>query len=531
MYCLKEFPDFKEKGVVVGFDARHNSQTYAKIAASVFISKGVTVYLFPSICATPHVPFTVLKTGARFGIMITASHNPKEDNGYKAYWGNGAQIVTPIDKYVQESIMENLAPWDCKPSDVDSSPLIKDAGKICWDAYFEKISSVLSKHKRFGTVIPPTKIVFTPMHGVAYRFIQRAFEAFGLEPVIPTVEQIEPDPEFPTAPFPNPEEKGTLKYAEATAEKAGVTIIIATDPDADRCTFSEYDKKTKKWKCFTGDEIGAIIAYRQFLDWKETHPNVPTSNLAMVNSAVSSRFIDLMAKKEGFHTSQTLTGFKWIGNKMLEYEKQGIDAVLGYEEAIGYCCNAKIGLDKDGISALSIVGELIALTYAKGKTMHELLEDIYKLYGYDVCHNSYFMCNEPETVKRIFDRLRTAGKGAKENEEYGDDYLRSATNPRTKRTYYVKTVRDLHVGYDSSSSDKKATLPTQPNAEMITYTFTDGAVMTLRTSGTEPKIKYYSELIGPNKEEMAKELEELVETIVEYFLEPEKNELEPPVVE
>ncbi|KAK2948550.1 Phosphoglucomutase [Blattamonas nauphoetae] len=517
MFVEKSFANAKEKGVVIGHDARHHSRTFAKIASAVFIKRGIPVYLFPSICATPHVPFTITQTGAVAGIMVTASHNPKADNGYKVYWANSAQIVSPTDKHIQDSILENLQPWEVSEKDVDGSPLIRDAGAVCWEAYNKKVAATLSKKVRFGREIPQQKILYTAMHGVGYGFVKDIFKAFGLLEPVPCDEQVQPDPNFPTAPFPNPEEKGTLNLAQAKAESLGIPIVLATDPDADRCTFAEYQKDEKKWRRFTGDEIGAIFAYRQLTDWKEGHPNADMSKVAMVNSAVSSRFIDVMGKKEGFVTAQTLTGFKWIGNKMLDLEKEGIEPLLGYEEAIGYCLGPHIIVDKDGISACGVAGELIALVYAEGKTMAQYLDEIYQKYGYTVSNNSYLYCYEPPTITKIFNRIRSMGTGTE------DKYLRVVEHGGKK--WEVKDLRDLHTGYDSSTADKKATLPIQPDAEMLTYTFTNGANVTLRTSGTEPKIKWYSELSGANRAEIQAELDALIAALVEVCLQPKENNL------
>eukprot|EP00770_Monocercomonoides_exilis_P010149 MONOS_10098.1-p1 / transcript=MONOS_10098.1 / gene=MONOS_10098 / organism=Monocercomonoides_exilis_PA203 / gene_product=phosphoglucomutase (PGM) / transcript_product=phosphoglucomutase (PGM) / location=Mono_scaffold00444:11540-13273(+) / protein_length=554 / sequence_SO=supercontig / SO=protein_coding / is_pseudo=false len=538
-YALSVFPDLKEKGVVIGFDARHHSSTFAKIAAAVWISKEVPVYLFPSCCATPHVPFTVRLTGAKVGIMVTASHNPKVDNGYKVYWANSAQIVSPTDKHIQQSILENLQPWDINVDGVTSSSLHKDAGAVCWASYCEKVASVLSKKRRFGTEIPQMKVVYTAMHGVGYRFIKDVFSAFGLMEPVPCEEQVQPDPDFPTAAFPNPEEKGTLDLAMKTAEKNSIPIVIATDPDSDRCTFVEWDEAKKAWHRFTGDEIGAIFAYRQLCDWKEAHPGESLAKIAMVNSAVSSRFIDVMGKKEGFHTAQTLTGFKWIGNRMLDFDqKEGIHAVFGYEEAIGYCLDSDIIVDKDGLSASATLAELIALTYMKDKkTMQQLLNEIYAEYGIAVSNNSYLLCYEPPTITKIFNRIRALGNGTETDlfdpsGKTGDaHYPKQLMHPETKKMLTISSVRDLHTGFDSTSADHVATLPVSPEAEMLTLTFTNGAVITVRTSGTEPKIKWYSELTGPNRDEVVRELQMVVDAVVENLLQPKVNNLLPPIVQ
>jgi phosphomannomutase len=370
------------------------------------------------------------------------------------------------------------------------------------------------------------------MHGVGYRFVKDAFQAFGLLEPVPTDQQVQPDPNFPTASFPNPEEKGTLDLAMQKAEKEGIKLVIATDPDADRCSFVEYNDKEKRWQRFTGDEIGAILANRQFQDWREANPTADPKTVAMVNSAVSSRFIDVMGRKEGFQTAQTLTGFKWIGNKMLDYNATGAcHAIFGYEEAIGYCLDSAIVVDKDGISASAVVGELMALVYAQGKTMKQHLDEIYAKYGIAVSNNSYLLCYDPPTITRIFNKIRVSGAGKPENATCGDTYPRRFVHPKTGSVFEVKDVRDLHTGYDSSTPDKKATLPTSTDSEMLTLTFTNGAAITIRTSGTEPKVKYYSELTGTDHARVTKELGELVETVIETCLEPSVNGLLPPVAQ
>uniref|UniRef100_A0A8C9TDZ9 Phosphoglucomutase 2 n=1 Tax=Scleropages formosus TaxID=113540 RepID=A0A8C9TDZ9_SCLFO len=522
-YLEKSFPDLKERGVVIGFDARAHpasggcSKRFATLAATVMISRGVPVYLFHDITPTPFVPFAVSHLSLCAGIMVTASHNPKQDNGYKVYWENGAQIIPPHDCGIASAISENLEPW---PQSWDenlalNSLLLKDPYEDMCREYFKAVQQHCF-HRDLNKS-SEVKFVHTSVHGVGHTFVQSVFKAFDLCPPFAVVEQKDPDPEFPTVKYPNPEEgEGVLTLSFALAEKEGATVVLANDPDADRLAVAEK-QKSGQWRVFSGNELGALLGWWLFRCWKERHPEpAALKDVYMLASTVSSKILRAIALKEGFHFEETLTGFKWMGNRAKQLLDQGKTMLFAFEEAIGYMCCPAV-LDKDGVSAAAITAELTSYLVTQGTTLTQKLNAIFDEYGYHISKNSYFICHDQDIIQQLFERLR--------------NYIGKDTYPKECGEFAVSAVRDLTTGYDSSQPDKKATLPTSRSSQMITFTFSNGGVATMRTSGTEPKIKYYTELCAApgnsDVKQLKAELDNLVDAIVQYFFEPEKNKLKP----
>lgn len=523
-YLEQCFTDLKQRGVVIGFDARAHpesggsSKRFASLAAAVLISRGVPVYLFSDITPTPYVPYTVSHLGLCAGVMVTASHNPKQDNGYKVYWANGAQIIPPHDKGIAAAIEENLEPWP-ESWDTDGalkSLLLKDPYQETHREYCQSIQ----KHcfHRELNKNSEVKIVHTSVHGVGHIFVQAAFKAFDLQPLYAVKEQKDPDPEFPTVKYPNPEEgEGVLTLSFALADKEGATVILANDPDADRLAVAEK-QKSGKWKVFSGNELGALLGWWIFQCWKQQKKEGKASikDVYMLSSTVSSKILCAIAVKEGFHFEETLTGFKWMGNRARELMDQGKTVLFAFEEAIGYMCCPAV-LDKDGVSAAAIAGEFISYLASKNITLSQQLTSIYEEYGYHITKNSYFICHNQETIKQLFERLR--------------NYSGETSYPKECGSFAVTAVRDLTTGYDSNQPDNKAVLPTSKSSQMITFTFANGGMATIRTSGTEPKIKYYTELCAApgnsDLNQLKTELDNLVDAIVQHFFQPEKNSLTP----
>uniref|UniRef100_A0A673CDL4 Phosphoglucomutase 2 n=1 Tax=Sphaeramia orbicularis TaxID=375764 RepID=A0A673CDL4_9TELE len=511
-YLEKSFGNLKERGVVIGYDARAHppsggsSKRFASLASAVFVSRGVPVHLFSDITPTPFVPFTVSHLGLCAGIMVTASHNPKQDNGYKVYWENGAQIVSPHDKGISKAIEENLEPWpeSWNTEEALKSSLLKDPYQDINTQYFKAIQN------------SEVKIVHTSVHGVGHAFVQSAFKAFDLHPPYAVEEQKDPDPEFPTVKYPNPEEgEGVLTLSFALAEKEGATVVLANDPDADRLAMAEK-QESGQWRVFTGNELGALLGWWVFHCWKQQNSDAgAVKNLYMLSSTVSSKILRAIALKEGFHFEETLTGFKWMGNRARDLLDQGKTVLFAFEEAIGYMCSPSV-LDKDGVSAAAIAGEMISYLATTNTSLSQKLAGIFEEYGYHISKNSYFICHDQDVIRSLFERLRNySGKK--------DSY------PVECGRFSISAVRDLTTGYDSNQPDNKAILPTSSSSQMITFTFSNGGVATMRTSGTEPKIKYYTELCtAPGNSDVTslkKELDELVDAIVENFFEPQKNKL------
>eukprot|EP01054_Gregarina_sp_Poly1_P001550 Gregarina_sp_Poly_1__1549@NODE_1391_length_4229_cov_517_587218_g892_i1_p2_GENE_NODE_1391_length_4229_cov_517_587218_g892_i1NODE_1391_length_4229_cov_517_587218_g892_i1_p2_ORF_typecomplete_len481_score72_24PGM_PMM_I/PF02878_16/3e41PGM_PMM_II/PF02879_16/5_3e22PGM_PMM_III/PF02880_16/2_2e03PGM_PMM_III/PF02880_16/6e19_NODE_1391_length_4229_cov_517_587218_g892_i14411883 len=350
----------KKNCVVIGFDARHHSRWFAHIASAVFISQGVPVMLGDSYTATPITPFLVKKHSAVCGIQITASHNPAADNGYKLYAGNGVQIIPPVDSEIHSRLLAQATPWPGvwelldleKKSLVLPHELVLNPLPQAWEAY--KLELATSLGMLSSTLeASALKIVYTAMHGVGHKFVHDFLTSVQGLPsgnLYSVPEQQEPDPDFPTVAYPNPEEKGALDFAMAYADSVGAPLIIANDPDADR--FAAVEKIEGKWHMFTGDELGAVFALVMFSRARDQ--GIPAEQLLMVNSSVSSQFLSRMCSVEGCTYLETLTGFKWIMNTALEAaEKYGLQLCLGYEEAIGYGVSSLV-LDKDGISAAAV---------------------------------------------------------------------------------------------------------------------------------------------------------------------------------
>ncbi|XP_029048774.1 phosphoglucomutase-2 [Osmia bicornis bicornis] len=508
-----------KRSVIIGYDGRYYSKRFAELTAAIFVAKNVKVYLFSKVVPTPFIPYGVLKYKCAAGIMITASHNPKDDNGYKVYWENGAQIISPHDKKIQKYILENLEPaessWDVMK--VYTSDLYIDPWNDIMQSYFSDLKqSVLYPEVNRNTIL---KFVYTPMHGVGYEYMTAAFNAANLKPFIVVEEQKLPDPEFPTVKFPNPEEgKSALDLSIQIANKNSSSIILANDPDADRLACA-IKMKNGEWYIFSGNELGALLGWWMLHKYQVQHVDTDFSNIYMLSSTVSSKILVSMAKQEGFNFEETLTGFKWMGNRTVELKNAGKEVLFAYEEAIGFMCSTNV-LDKDGISAGMHLAELATYLETMGFTLHDKLNEIYIQYGYHISKNSYWICYEPDVIKKIFERLRTySGK----SNTYPVDIL--------KGKYTITGVRDLTTGYDNTQPEKKAVLPVSKSSQMITFTFNNGLVVTLRTSGTEPKIKYYSELCTRSTEKdtevLRNTLDEMVSAIVTEFLQPEINCLLP----
>ncbi|KAM4698984.1 glucose 1,6-bisphosphate synthase [Discoglossus pictus] len=520
-YLERCFPDMKQRGLVIGYDTRAqmtsncSSKRLAKLTAAVLLSKGVTVYLFSKYVPTPFVPYAVQKLRAVAGIMITASHNRKEDNGYKVYWENGAQIISPHDKEILKCVEMSPEPWDdsWKENLADSSPLTRDPLEEITNGYMEDLTMVC--YHRDLNMKSPLKFVHTSFHGVGHDYVQSAFRVFGFSPPIPVPEQKDPDPNFSTVKCPNPEEgECVLELSLRLAEKEGARVVVATDPDADRLAVAEL-QDTGRWKVFTGNELAALLGWWMFFCWEKNCAKRSDVRIVyMLATAVSSTILRSIASKEGFQYEETLPGFKWIGNRIKKLLDDGKTVLFAFEESIGYMCGTAV-LDKDGVSAAVVVAEMATYLDSINTNLEQQLVKIYEIYGYHISKTSYFLCYDPATIKRIFERLR--------------NYSGPKKYPDFCGPYGILHVRDATMGYDSCQQNKISALPLSKSSQMITFTFQNGCVATLRTSGTEPKIKYYAEMCGSpgqgEKSFLQEELKKVIDVLVENFLEPSKNGL------
>uniref|UniRef100_A0A3B4ANJ1 Uncharacterized protein n=1 Tax=Periophthalmus magnuspinnatus TaxID=409849 RepID=A0A3B4ANJ1_9GOBI len=507
VYLSRCVPDLQQRGVVIGYDTRAqresgcSSERLARLAAAVFLSRDVPVHLFSSYVPTPYVPFAVLKLGAAAGIMITASHNPKDDNGYKVYWSAGPQICSPHDRQVLLCIREQEEPWSasCWSLELSAhSPLRTDPLEDINKEYM-KDTSLLCYHRSLNRT-SPLRTVHSSFHGVGHVFVQRVFEVFGLS-VIPVPEQKDPDPDFPTVSVPNPEEGvPVLSLSMSLADAEDAPLVLATDPDADRLAVAEKDGQ---WRVFSGNEMAALLGW-----W------IPEQKLFMLTTTVSSKILQSICIKEGLCYEETLPGFKWIGNRIHELQKSGHKVLFSFEESIGFLCGSLVP-EKDGVSTAAVVAEMACFLHHQNLSLSQQLQRVYHTYGYHVSRTSYVVCHDPLTVNRIFSRLR--------------DFEGSGTYPKTCASCGILHVRDIGANYDSRQPDHRGVLPVS-GGHMITFWLENGVTATLRTSGTEPKIKMYAEICGEagEKSDVSKleaELLTVTASLLDEFLEPEKNHL------
>ncbi|KAJ1505896.1 Phosphoglucomutase-3 [Coelomomyces lativittatus] len=486
-YFLQENPT--APSVVIGFDHRErkenglSSKRFARLTAAVFLKKGFKVYLFKNFVHTPMVPFGVTKLKATCGIMITASHNPKNDNGYKLYASNGCLIIPPMDLDISSCIEKNLIPivWDEFLIDSpEMASMIEDPSATLIPKYLEAVADLTLKLR--PSSFPKLRYVYTPLHGVADKFFKDALLALKANIDLITVDsQAIPDPEFPTVTFPNPEEANdALKIGLQHGLDCNANYLIANDPDGDRFVAAEL-LPDKTWHIFTGDQLGILFAEFARQGFQAENPNTP---LACLCTSVSSKMLIHWGKKKGIRVEETLTGFKWLSNYAERISQEGYKVIFCYEEAIGFMFHPFT--DKDGISAAIMFIELAAKLKNENKTVRDFLYDLYREYGCFVSHNSYLVSPSSSHTRALF------------------NLLREPNYPTHLGSYTVLTVRDFTLGYDSTTKDHKCSLPKEMNSNAITFTLQvpsptsvltlQSCRITLRASGTEPKIKYYIEI-------------------------------------
>ncbi|PJF18533.1 hypothetical protein PSACC_01681 [Paramicrosporidium saccamoebae] len=474
----------KQKGghkVVVGYDHRHNSLQFFQVTVATLKKAGLSVLGFSESVATPMVPFSVQNEGAACGIMITASHNPANDNGYKVYASNACQ---------------NYSLWD-----IDPAGDFEDIYARALGHFVQSIGNLLSPLKDSIHITHVPSIVYTPIHGVGMKFAKAAIEALNLPPLLEVPSQKDPDPNFSTVKFPNPEEgPETLDEAFQFATATNSKLIFANDPDADRFSCCEF---VNEWKIFNGNEIAALFAHYVWQNRSIIAPDA--TEFAMLGSVVSSHLISTMGTKEGFLTQETLTGFKYLANasQKLETERPGLKVLLAFEEAIGFMINSAVW-DKDGISAMCLMYLMVLDVYSHNKTLTATLAEIYDIYGYFSQYNSYYFC-DPVRVSSIFAALRTK---LHERVPGSTENLTGACQISLDSEHSIMSINDY------------------PGSNMVTLCFGHGWV-TLRASGTEPKIKFYSEMHSKSAEkvETDEKLKELVNNLCRWLLDPEMNKL------
>jgi phosphomannomutase len=461
-------PGAADAGVVIGGDARHGSARFADEAARVLTGAGLRVHLLPRPCPTPLLAFSVRQLSAAAGVMITASHNPAADNGYKLYLADGAQIIPPADAEIEAAIRA-LGPLREVPAGSLDGPLVTRHGDEIADAYLSALTAEagLSPGATGAAAAAsgaPLRVVYTAMHGVAGRLMLEAIARAGFAPPHVVAAQADPDPDFPTVAFPNPEEPGALDLATAQARRLGADLVLASDPDGDRLAVAVPDPQAPEgWRRLTGDQLGALLG-GYLLDRTAAGPD-PGSRL-VVTTIVSATMLSKLAAAAGARYAETLTGFKWIvrGGQ----DRPGSRFLFGYEEALGYAVGDVVR-DKDGIGAALAVLGLATRERRDGRTLPDAYDTLETAHGVHLTAQLTLRTGSPG---KVMTALRAAPPAA------------LAGQP-------VTSAEDLAAGGRGL-----------PPSDVIVYRLA-GARVVVRPSGTEPKLKVYFEIVRPSGGDLA----------------------------
>ena len=478
-YLNKNFKGLEQISVVIGHDCRNNSRLFAEVSANIFAANGIKVYLFDDMRPTPEMSFAIRQLGCQSGIILTASHNPKEYNGYKAYWDDGAQVLAPHDKGIIEEV-NKVAAEDIKGLDTAldaANPLIEIIGEEIDKLYLEKIKTisidpeVIQRQKDM-------KIVYTPIHGTGMMLIPRSLKMWGFENVNTVPEQMVKDGNFPTVQSPNPENAEALSMAIALAKKIDADIVMASDPDADRVGMA-CKNSDGEWVLVNGNQTCMIFLY--YIIKNRIAMGKMKGNEFVVKTIVTTELIKAIADKNNVEMYDCYTGFKWIARqiRLNEGKKQYIG---GGEESYGFLAEDFVR-DKDAVSACSLLAEICAWAKDQGKTLFDVLMDIYVEYG--------FALNQTINV------VKPGKTGADEIKQMMVDFR--ANPPKELAGEEVVLVKDYQT---LKATDNKGNVSDidQPEPSNVLQWYTAGGTkVSVRPSGTEPKIKFYVEVTGEMK--------------------------------
>ncbi len=492
-FILKE--GTQEKGVAIAYDSRHMSKEFSEEAALCLNANGIKTYVFESLRPVPELSFTVRELKCTAGIMITASHNPPEYNGYKVYWDDGAQIIPPKDKQIIDEV-NNTDFSQIKTMQKETAVekgLYVEIGKEIDDKFVNTLKSLVLNPEAIKQAQDDIRIVYTPLHGAGNIPVQRVLKELGFTHVYVVPEQEKPDGDFPTVSYPNPEDKKAFKLALELAEKVDADVVLATDPDSDRLGVYSKDENGE-YIPYTGNMSALLIAEYELSQKKEK--GILPSNGAFITTIVSSDMAKAIAENYGLKVYETLTGFKWIGEKIRQFEEQNTYSYqFGFEESYG-CLISPHARDKDGISAVMALCEATAYYKTKGITLWEQMNNIYKKYGYYKEGQISIVlkgADGAEQIKATMERIRN-------------------NPPKMLADFEVLEVRDYkeHTIVKANGEKSATDLPT---SNVLYYDLSDKAWCCVRPSGTEPKIKFYMGVRGENSKDADEKLERLTEAM------------------
>ncbi|CAH6795025.1 Phosphoglucomutase [Vibrio chagasii] len=463
-YLIEHVANATMRGVVVGYDGRLDSKQFAIDTASVLTALGIKVYLTSNVAATPIVAFGIEHFNAAAAVVVTASHNPPEYNGFKVYWENGAQIIPPHDAGIAAEIDSAAT----KPIPLMSLSDAETQGKLVWltEGYYQTYRAAINKSPFVKNDIESanTTIAYTAMHGVGAQMAEDLLHDSGFHKVFSVAEQREPDGHFPTVNFPNPEEKGAMDLVVNLAKSVDADIACANDPDADRFAVAVRTDEGS-YKMLTGDQVGVLFAH-----YLLSKPH--TKNQLVGNSIVSSTLLEKVANSHNATYFQTLTGFKWLANIGMQLEDEQNEFLFAYEEALGYTIGTQVR-DKDGLSAIVVFAQLVEELKSQGRTVWDLLAQISFEHGVHT-NAQRSIALDPDSPS-IGSKLRAA-------------------QPKTINGIAISVIEDLHssLRFITGGATEAINLPA---SDVLIYHLEDGSRIIVRPSGTEPKVKVYYETV------------------------------------
>ena len=461
-YVLKAFPEKAKDGTlsaVIAYDSRLNSDVFAEATALIFAANGIKAYLFSSLRPTPELSYAIRQLKAQTGVVVTASHNPRMYNGYKAYWDDGAQVIEPHDKGIIEEVNKVSEIKTMTRVEAIASGKLVIIDKEIDDKFWDMCKAQLFRPELIKEKAKDVRIVYTPLHGTGAMHVEKVLGDLGLN-IITVPEQREPDGNFPTVEKPNPEEKPALTLAVELAKKEKADGVMATDPDSDRFG-TAFPDKDGNFVLLSGNQMGALLIDYILRSRKELG-KMP-ANPAIIRSIVTSPFGDYICKKYGVKMIECLTGFKWIAAVEANFEKDNSASyVFGLEESYGYKVETEV-MDKDGVSAAAMCAEMILYWRSQGKSLLEHLDDLYKEFGYfedRAISQNFPGASGSETMKAMMSSMR-------------------ANPPKSLGGEKVVKVRDCLAD------------PELPKSNVLQFYLESGTIVSARPSGTEPKIKFY----------------------------------------
>ncbi len=471
-YLNKNFKDMKQISVVVGYDCRNNSSLFAEISANIFSANGIKVYLFEDMRPTPEMSFAIRHLGCQSGIILTASHNPKEYNGYKAYWDDGAQVLAPHDKGIIDEVNKITSAAEIKFE--GNSALIEVIGENIDKVYLDEVKNVSIDPEAIARN-KDMKIVYTPIHGTGMMLIPRALKMWGFDNVHTVPEQMVKSGDFPTVVSPNPENAEALTMAVNLAKKIDADLVMASDPDADRVGIACKDDKGE-WVLINGNQTCLMYLYYIITQYKKL--GKMTGNEFVVKTIVTTELIKVIADRNNIEMFDCYTGFKWIAReiRLLEGKKKYIG---GGEESYGFLAEDFVR-DKDAVSACCLISEIAAWAKDNGKTLFELLLDIYVEYGF--------------SKEKGISVVKPGKSGAEEIKAMMENFRNNP--PKEMAGSKIVLYKDFKTLKQTDGEGKVSAIDMPATSDVLQYFTEDGSKVSIRPSGTEPKIKFYIEVKG-----------------------------------